>query len=216
MDGSRVKQVNQMKGDANFGKASFQLEEGRYQVVVLAHSSNGNPTMTNLEKIQFTNAQGYTDTFYHYEVISIGEESQTLSLSLLRNVALCRFVITGNLPQGATKIQFQYTGGSGAFNAETGFGSVKSTQKMNFDLSSSQKQFDLYTFLHDTEGTIHLTATVLDASGVELKALDFDIPLKQNEITWFNLDSFGASNSDDTYIDIDVKTEWAGETHITF
>lgn len=61
--GVRVKQINQKSGDKGFGAVSFELEEGSYQLVVLAHSSDGNPTMTNLAKIQFTNATKYSDTF---------------------------------------------------------------------------------------------------------------------------------------------------------
>ena len=55
MDGSRVKLVNQTSDKTGFGTASFSLEEGEYQLVVLAHSSNGNPTMKNQKKIQFSN-----------------------------------------------------------------------------------------------------------------------------------------------------------------
>lgn len=56
-DGSRVKQLNQLATDKNFGMASFQLDEGDYMLVVVGHSANGNPTMTNAQKISFTNAQ---------------------------------------------------------------------------------------------------------------------------------------------------------------
>ena len=63
LEGKRVDQVNQTTSSANFGTASFQLEEGDYQLVIVAHSSDGNPTMTDLIKIQFTNKQGFSDTF---------------------------------------------------------------------------------------------------------------------------------------------------------
>ena len=71
MDGTRVKQVNQTSDKAGFGTASFSLEEGEYQLVVLAHSSNGNPTMTNPQKIQFSNSLGYTDTFLYYTTVTV-------------------------------------------------------------------------------------------------------------------------------------------------
>lgn len=73
-DGSRIKQVNQTKETANYGTASFQLEPGDYTLVVVGHSSNGNPTMTNLGKIQFTNTQGYTETFLCCATVTIGED----------------------------------------------------------------------------------------------------------------------------------------------
>ena len=75
MGGSRLKQINQEKGKAGFGTVSFQLEEGDYELVVVAHSSKGNPTMTNPAKIQFTNATGYTDTFLYTGKVSVDEES---------------------------------------------------------------------------------------------------------------------------------------------
>ena len=69
--GSRLKQLNQTSDMADFGHASFQLEEGTYQLVVVGHSANGNPTMTNPAKIQFTNSTGYTDTFQSLPMIPL-------------------------------------------------------------------------------------------------------------------------------------------------
>ena len=71
--GARIKQTDQTSDMANFGHASFLLPEGTYQVVVLAHSSNGNPTMTNPAKIPFTNAKGYTDTFLYGRLSELRE-----------------------------------------------------------------------------------------------------------------------------------------------
>ena len=124
--GSRLKLTNQKLGDADFGTATFQLPEGTYIIVALAHSSNGNPTMTNPEKIQFTNTTGYTDTFLCYSEVNIGEEQVDYEVSLDRIVSLCRFVITDDIPAEVKKLRFYYTGGSGAFNATTGLGCVAS------------------------------------------------------------------------------------------
>lgn len=217
MGGSRVKLVNQTKGTASFGEASFQLEEGDYQVVVLAHSASGNPTMTNPAKIQFTNATGYTDTFLWYEEVTIGEEPVELNVSLGRIVALCRFVITDDFPADVTQIRFYYTGGSGAFNATTGLGCVNSKQEVKFDVTTGQKQFDLYTFLHAPSDEIALKVTALDAAGNELYAKEFDVPMQQNYITWLTGAFFNGSGSSSTVISgVTVDTDWAGETHISF
>ena len=218
MGGSRQKQVNQEKSNANYGVASFQLEEGNYQLVVVGHSSNGNPTMTNPAKIQFTNATGYTDTFLCYGVVEIGENPVDLSVSLDRIVALCRFVITDDIPSEVKKLQFYYTGGSGAFNATTGLGCVASKQTVTFDIASaSQKQFDLYTFLHEPSDEIVLKVTALDASGNELYNREFGVPMEQNHITWLSGALFGGTGSSSTTItSVTVNTDWAGETHLTF
>lgn len=218
--GSRVKQVNQTSAEADFGKASFQLAEGDYLLVVVGHSASGNPTMTDLTKVQFTNATGYTDTYLCCGNVTIGEEEVDYQVSLDRITALCRFVLTDTeIPVDVKKMRFYYTGGSGAFNATTGFGCVNSKQDVKFDVSASQKQFDLYTFPYkSTEGTIHLTVSALDASGVEILQREFDVPMQQNYITWLSGPFFGASSTTGStgITSVTVNTDWAGETHLTF
>ena len=217
IDDSRVKQVNQTSDMADFGHASFQLEAGTYQLVVVGHSANGNPTMTNPAKIQFTNSTGYTDTFLCYGEVTIGEDAVDLQVSLDRIVALCRFVVTDDIPADVRKMQFYYTGGSGAFNAATGLGSVASKQTVTVDVTGGQKQFDLYTFLHELSDTIALKVTALDASGNVLYEREFEVPMEQNHITWLSGAFFNGSGSSSTTITgVTVNTDWAGETHLTF
>lgn len=220
--GSRVKQVNQSSAEADFGKASFQLEPGTYQLVVVGHSASGTPTMTDPTKIQFTNATGYTDTYLCYANVTIGEDKVDYKVSLDRITALCRFVLTDTeIPAEVKKMHFYYTGGSGAFNAQTSLGCVNSKQDVKFDVSASQKQFDLYTFPYkSTEGTIHLVVSALDASGVEILQREFDVSIEKNYITWVSGSFFGSSGSDPTggagITSVTVNTDWAGETHVTF
>ena len=115
-------------------------------------------------------------------------------------------------------MRFYYTGGSGAFDATTGLGCVNSKQDVKFDVVAGQNEFDLYTFLHDVDGTIHLTVTGLDASGNELYNRLFDVPMEQNHITWLSGAFFGGSGSSSstTITGVTINTDWAGETHITF
>lgn len=216
MAGTRLKQVNQLKSDAAFGAASFQLDEGNYQLLVVAHSSNGNPALTSPAKVQFTNANGFTDTFIHYQTLTIAGEPQSLSLSLHRIVALCRVVVTGNYPKDVVRLQFVYKGGSGAFNAMTGFGCVNSTQKVTFDVTTGQKVFDLYTFLHATKGTIHLTMTALGAADNVIDEQFFDVPLEQKKITQLSGSFFGEDNPDNTSVRIEINTDWDDEVLIPF
>lgn len=216
MAGTRVKQINQQVGGANYGTASFQLDEGEYQLVVVAHSSDGNPTMTDPTKIRFTNTQGFTDTFLYSGTITIGAEPQTHTLTLRRITSLCRFVVTDDYPFNVKKMRFYYTGGSGAFNASTGFGTVNSKQEVKFDVTSGQKQFDLYTILHNTEGTIHLKVSALDAADNVLREREFDVQLAQNKITWFTGAFFADSDFNNTTIDIDINTDWLPGIQVTF
>ena len=217
-DGTRVKQVNQLVSESNFGTASFQLEEGTYLMVVVGHSCNGNPTMTDPNKIQFTNATGYSDTFLYSQTVTIGDEPLELDISLDRIVSLCRFVVTDDFPADVAKMKFYYTGGSGAFNASTGLGSVKSQQTVTFNVNAEQKQFDLYTFLHDTEGTIDLKVSALDAKDNVLRERTFTVPLTQNQISWLSgpfFDSYSSAASS-AITSIDVHTDWAAEHHYSY
>lgn len=219
LDGTRVKLINQTSTDSNFGECSFQLEEGDYLLVIVGHSSGGNPTLTDPTCIKFTNSQGFTDTYICSANITIAEEPVDYQASLTRITSLCRFVLTDeNIPTEVKKMRFYYTGGSGAFDATTGLGCVNSKQDLKFDVSASQKQFDLYTFLHDTEGTIHLTVSALDASGNELYKREFDVPMEVNHITWLTGSFFGGSTGtgSTTITGVTVNTDWAGETHLTF
>ena len=218
-DNSRAKMVNQTSSDKNFGTVSFQLDEGDYQLVVVGHSGSGNPTSTNPLKIQFTNATGFTDTFLSSDDITVkAEDPLEIDVTLVRIVALCRFCLTDDIPADVRKMQFYYTGGSGAFDAYTGLGSVNSKQTVTFDVSDgSQKQFDLYTFLHEESDNIALKVTALDASGNVLYERDFDVPMQQNHITWLTGAFFSGSGSSSTTVTgVTVNTDWAGELHLTF
>jgi hypothetical protein len=90
---------------------------------------------------------------------------------------------------------------------------------VTFDVTpTSGKEFDLYTFLHDTSSNLSLTVTALDANGNELFNRVFDVPMEQNHITWLSGGFFsGAGSSSSTTIaGVTVNTSWAGETYLTF
>lgn len=220
MDGSRVKQVNQTSDKAGFGTASFSLEEGEYQLVVLAHSSNGNPTMTNPQKIQFSNSLGYTDTFLYYTTVTVTEEHQTLSVSLERIVSMCRFVMNDAIPAGVSKLEFYYTGGSGTFNAATGLGNVNSKQKMTFSVTAGQSgtMYDLYTFLHQQDDDITLTVTAYDSADNVLYEREFDVPMTRRKITRLSGDFFTGDpgSSGDVGVTISINGDWDGQTDVTY
>jgi len=215
-DGTRVKQVNQTRENTGFGSATFQLEPATYQVVVVAHNCDKNPTMTNLSKIQFTNAMGYTDTSLYYGEIEVTEEHQDVQVDLERIVSLCRVIITDEYPEDVTQMRFQYKGGSGAFDAKTGYGCVNSTQTLFFDVTNGQKQFDLYTYLHDEEGTLHLLATAYDDADNVIHEREFEVPMLYNQITRFSGPFFTGSGNGSLDITIVINTDWSGVQDITF
>ena len=219
--GVRVKQINQKSGDKGFGAVSFELEEGSYQLVVLAHSSDGNPTMTNLAKIQFTNATKYSDTFLYYANVEVGDEPQTLNITLNRIVSLCRFVVNDPIPEGVAKLQFYYTGGSGAFSAMTGLGVVDSKQTMTFDVvpGTTGTVYDLYTFLHHTDDQVDLVVTALGADGNKMYERSFEVPMEQRKITRMTGNFFTDEASVESHgaqVEISINSEWEGEVNISY
>ena len=222
IEGTRLKQVNQTAESSGFGTATFSLGDGEYQLVVLAHSSNGNPTMTNPAKIQFSNKLGFTDTFLYYKTVTVGEEHQTLDVSLDRIVSMCRFVINDAIPTGVASLEFYYTGGSGTFNAATGLGNVNSKQTMKFDVTAgdSGTEYDLYTFLHQEEDDITLTVRAYDAAGSELEQYKqiFEVPMKRRMITRLSGDYFTGvpSTSGDVSLTITINGDWDGQQNITY
>ena len=217
--GKLIKQVNQKTGDASYGTVAFRIDPGTYQVVVVGHSSSGNPTMTNPQKIRFDNKDGFTDTFLHYALIEVADDKETtIDANLHRIVSLCRVVFTDAIPEGVTQMRFQYKGGSGAFDAATGLGSVNSTQTEFFAVEPGEQScsFDLYTFLHDTEGTLHLQATAYDANDNIVREREFEVPLKQHMITKLSGPYFSGSDGSAITIVIGINAEWEGEQTIEF
>lgn len=219
-DGNRIKQVNQKVADAGFGAVAFAVEPGTYLVVVVGHSSSGNPTMTDPKKIRFDNKDGYSDTFLYSTKVTVAEDDQEVEVdaNLHRITSLCRVVFTDAIPDQVSQMQFEYTGGSGAFDAATGLGSVKSTQKMTFSVEPGQEacSFDLYTILRDTEGTLHLKAMAQDANQNIIRERAFEVPMKQRVITKLSGPYFSGSDGSTVSIVIGINTDWEGEQTIEF
>lgn len=114
-DGKRVKYDNQSKDDKDYGTFNTTLDEGKYQILVLGHSSLSNPSTTDPNKIAFNNAPpvtksgtGYSDTFYYYGDITVGEK-ENYECSLKRATAMFRFITTDVKPANVKRMWFQYT-----------------------------------------------------------------------------------------------------------
>lgn len=229
-NGKKVTQVNQTAGDENYGQAALTLDEGMYQVLVLAHSGESNPTLTSAEKIQFTNAIGFSDTFYYYGSIAVTAEQQTHDITLNRVTAMLRFIINDDMPKNITNFKFYYTGGSGALNATTGLGCVDSKQTVTIvvDPATLNKPytFDLYTIPREQTANLNLTVTAYDETQSVVHERTFKgIEVQVNKITEFAGEFFtengntggeddpnggGTTTSGQTSFRIIANTEWAG------
>lgn len=218
--GQRADVSNKSRDDDGYGSASFFLPSGTYLVVVIGHSAKQNPTTTDASKIQFTKATGYSDTFLHSEIVEVGDTPVVVNADVQRIVSLCRVVVADTIPDNVTKFHFEYTGGSGYFDASTGYGISTSgnKQQVDFDAVAGRDStvYDLYTFLPDDAGSIHLKAQAKDAEDNTVCAREIDVPLKRRQISKLSGPFFtGASGSTITIV-ISVDDEWEGETIINF
>jgi hypothetical protein len=218
--GQRADVSNKSRDDDGYGSASFFLPSGTYQVVVIGHSAKQNPTTTDASKIQFTKATGYSDTFLHSEIVEVGDTPVVVNADVQRIVSMCRVVIADTIPDNVAKLHFEYTGGSGYFDASTGYGISTSgnKQQVDFDAVAGRDStfYDLYTFLPDDAGSIHLKAQAKDAEDNTVCAREIDVPLRRRQISKLSGPFFtGASGSTITIV-ISVDDEWEGETIINF
>lgn len=195
-DGKKVKAVNQVTTDSQFGEANMTLEPGTYQLLVVAHSANGNPSMATPEKIAFTNSDGYTDTFYAYTNIEVDESQKELDITLERATAMFRLITKDKVPENVDRIRFYYTGGSGALNATNGLGCVNSQQVTFFDIADDMKGLplcmEIYTFPKAEKGKLKVTVTAYSKNTDILyeKELE-DVPVEVNKITEYEGYLFG-------------------------
>jgi len=186
--GTRIRQLSQKLEDEDFGQASFYLSEGHYYLVALAHSSNGNPTSTNTEKIAFTNSTGYTDTFLYADSLVVADDVVEEALNMKRIVAKIRFVFDDAIPAKADRIRFYYTGGSGSLDAlHNGWGVVNSKQTQYYDIKGSEKQFEIYTIPHGDSDSLNVIVNTYQGSDddshiVSEREIE-NIPILRNHIT---------------------------------
>ena len=146
-NGERVDQKNQELGDEGFGEGRFTLPLGNYRLAIVAHSSDGNPSVNKRsaskhESISFTNAKGFTDTFFASKALTVGDSAINLEMNLSRVVAKVRFINEDAIPAKADSIRIYYEGGSGSIDAQSGYGNVKSKQTAWFDKSET---LEIYT-----------------------------------------------------------------------
>lgn len=185
--GERFDQKNQLLGDDDdFGEAYFTLPVGTYRMAVVAHSSDGNPTVSKRtesknESISFTNAKGFTDTFFASQPLTVGEEPVNLTMNLSRVVAMIRFVNTDAIPANADSVRFYYEGGSGSLDVVTSYGNVNSKQTMWFDKAATP--YEIYTIPHTENDEIDVTIGTYRGTDLVTSKEIPGIPIRRNCIT---------------------------------
>lgn len=193
----KIKQINQLSTDSDFGTLQLTLPEGKYKIVVLAHNGAKNPTMTDMQKIGFNGK--LTDTFYYCTNITVGSEAQSFEVDLKRAVAMVRFQ-TNKIPANVSKMKFYYTGGSSSLNALLGEGAVKSRQTeeiaVTTDMVGNPGSFDIFSIPRSDNNLLTMDVTAFDNENAQIfhKRIDA-IQIKRNFITELNGSFFG--NGDD-------------------
>ena len=220
-DGNKVKELKQKSGDSDFGTAYLSLPEGTYRLVVIAHNGDGNATVSSADKITFPN-NIVTDTFYYYGEVQVDNSLNSLELVLSRSVSMFRFEITDNMPENVRKMQFYYTGGSSTFNAESGYGNVNSRQTVKIDVKSEQigrpTEFEVYTFLHDNDGSLKMKVSAMDGSENVLYEREFtEVPMRRNAITKYTGTFFdGGNSSSDRMFTFKADGDWNSESEYSY
>jgi len=195
-DGKKVKYEFQTIADENFGSYSVQLNEGKYQLFVVAHSGNDHATMkTDQPQATFTNynpdtskGTGFTDTFYYYGDMTVSNEGATVNVSMKRATAMFRLVTTDVKPEAVKKFQLYYEGGAKILDGTTGYGIGKAEQSVFVTFSDSQEgkpiEIDVFTFLHTETGKLTFTVKAFDAKDDVIYKKEFtDVPMQRNYIT---------------------------------
>ncbi len=187
-DGVKLDQKNQELGDENFGQGKFTLPLGTYRLVIVAHSSNGNPSVEKRtdkknESIAFKNVNGFTDTFFASQDITVGEEAMSLNINLNRIVALVRFINEDPIPVKADSIMFYYEGGSGSIDALNGSGNVQSKQVTWVGKSHFGSPFEIYTIPREDSDHLDVTVGAYQGSDNLSSTKIPNIPIQRNSIT---------------------------------
>lgn len=214
---SKLKTVNQSKGDSSFGSVALTLDEGTYKVLIVAHNGDGNATVTSAEKITFPSNR-VTDTFYYYGDITVEKVKKTYNMQLQRAVSMFRLVVSDNIPGNVKKMKFYYTGGSSTFSAATGYGSVNSRQTEVINVDGDENTFEVFTFPHAETGKLKMTVTALDASDNVIAEKVFEeVPVTRNQITCYTgyFFSNGGSTTDDTFY-ITANGDWDAVNNYRF
>ena len=213
-DGAQKKKVLQKRGDDGFGQAAMNLSPGTYQLLILGHSSNANPTLSNPANIKFANADGFTDTFYYYGDLEVAEETEQHDLMMERATSMLRIILTDEqIPSSVNRIRIYYTGESGVFDATTGWGgSVNSKQYTMFDVTgrTSPPSLEVYTFLRDDIGSLNVVLTAYnDKDDIIAEKELTNVPMKNRMVTEYSGSLFdGNSSTEEQRFSLLAETEW--------
>lgn len=222
--GNKIQKMNQVSTDEDFARPVIKLAPGTYQMVVIAHSGTGVATITSPSQVTFPNNK-VTDTFAKVVKFTVGDQPQSVEITLARAVAMVRFVFTDEtMPKELEQVKFYYTGASSTLNPSTGFGSKKSRQSQVIKITDAQKDsegnsiFEVYTFPHDISGELSMTVTPMDKNEHAITSeITLTVPIKLNHITECRGELMeGSSTFLNNAVAIDLADKWEGTLQVNF
>ena len=201
-DGERVDYVNQKVDDADFGTASFQLEEGHYYLVVVAHSGSKNPSFYADEKVSIS-GNDLGDTFWCCEEIQVEDVKVELNLQLERIVSMLRFIPTVTPPADLDHIVFRYN---------------VAVHAVGHILPGLAHVLGIIVIPRDEEDMIDITMMAYDSQIRLLGGCSIDgVPLKRNSITICKGNLFDDSErSASVFVTVTVDDSWGENIVINF
>ena len=219
-EGQRVYSVNKKSTDADFDNVSIKIAEGKYYLVVIAHSNEKNATTKDINKITF-DGNKLSDTFHYYKEIELQAGSNNIDIVLERVTAMFRLEITDEIPENVKQLKFYYTGGSSTLSGFTGAGSVNSRQTEIRNIQAGVNTYEVYTFPQSEDKKLKMTVTALDGSGETICMKTFeDVAVSKNMITHYKGNFFSnitpPTASDNYKFSISLNTDWKGEKVIEF
>lgn len=193
-----VQRIDQSSTDENFGSVSMSLAKGTYQIVVLAHSSTADPTISSTTATFAKNT--ITDTFFYSENVAIQGEEQSIGLELERATSMFRFVTKDNVPSNAEYIRILYEKTSSVLKFATGFGTYSENQSIKHIIEEDEvgKTFtmEVYALLLETSPKVKITVTAHKADDSPLVKKEFsDVTMTKNKITQYSGYFFGEAPS---------------------
>ena len=152
----------------------------------MAHSSDGNPsvnkrTASKNESVSFTNAKGFTDTFFASKQLTVGDSAINLDVRLDRVVAKVKFINEDPIPEKTDSIRFYYEGGSGSIDAQSGYGNVKSKQAAWF--GKDETPFEIYTIPWQDSDYLEVTIGAFQGTDLLASTVVDSIPIRRNCVT---------------------------------
>ena len=218
-EGQRLYSVNKKSTDADFADVTIKLAEGKYYLVVVAHSNENNAATKDINKITFDGK--LSDTFHYYKEIELQAGGNNIDVVMERVTAMFRLEITDEIPENVKQLKFYYTGGSSTLSGYTGAGSVNSRQTEIRNVQSGINTYEVYTFPHPDDKKLKMTITALDASGETVCTKTFeDVAVSKNMITRYKGSFFTnitpPTAADNYKFSISANTDWKGENIIEF